>query len=88
MYICTRFFWKDSIHINDSKAFWKGKVVTLRAMKEYGGTEYIFALVFFWKDSIHINDSKAFCKGKVVTLRAMKEYGGTECIFALVFLER
>jgi len=43
------FFWKDSIHINDSKAFWKGKVVTLRAMKEYGRTEYIFALVFFGK---------------------------------------
>jgi len=40
---------KDSIHINDSKAFWKGKVVTLRAMKEYGGTECIFALVFFGK---------------------------------------
>jgi len=55
-------------------------------MKEYGGTECIFALVFFWKDSIHINDSKAFWKGKVVTLCTMKEYGGTEYIFALVVM--
>jgi len=42
------FFWKDSVHINDSKAFWKGKVASLRAMKEYGGIDIYLHSFLTW----------------------------------------
>jgi hypothetical protein len=62
-YIFALVFCKDSIHLNDSKTFWKDKVVSLCAMKEYGGLN-IYLNSFFWKNYIHVNDSKAF--GKVM----------------------
>ena len=52
---------KDGVHVNDSKAFCKGKFVSLCTMREYGGLD-IYICTQFWKDSVHVNDSKAFCK--------------------------